>query len=98
MCILTSFNNTDDGRKEKKETEREERKKRDNKGNSKRQRDAERERQKKRKRKPERQDRLTDKKISQITGLSDTISSSSREAGAGGGEMKVKTACCSNLK
>ena len=55
------------------------------------------EKDKKRKRKPERQDRLIDKKKSQITGLSDAISSSSREAGAGGSGMKVKTACCSNL-
>ena len=55
------------------------------------------EKDKKRKRKPERQDRLIDKKKCQITGLSDAISSSSREAGAGGSGMKVKTACCSNL-
>ena len=59
--------------------------------------ETQREKDKKRKRKPERQDRLIDKKKSQITGLSDAISSSSREAGAGGGGMKVKTACCSNL-
>lgn len=59
--------------------------------------ETQREKDKKRKRKPERQDRLIDKKKSQITGLSDAISSSSREAGAGGSGMKVKTACCSNL-
>lgn len=98
MCILTSFNNTDDGRKEKKETEKEERKKETIKETAK-DKETQREKdKKKRKRKPEKQDRLTDKKINQITGLSDTISSSSREAGAGGGEMKVKTACWSNLK
>ena len=59
--------------------------------------ETQREKDKKRKRKPERQDRLIDKKKSQITGLSDAISSSSREAGAGGSGIKVKTACCSNL-
>lgn len=87
-----------EGRK-KKETEREERKKETmNEKQQKRKRHRERKTKRKRKTRQTRQDRLTDKKKSQIAGLSDAIASSSREAGAGRGGMAVKTACCSELE